>query len=193
MAASFLLHAAAFLAWRGTDVRPAGQRVAARVAAPTPGSAGALVGLRLAVSREEVPPPPRPQPILAEPEVSRLSPSHLEWLGAAQLLSRPGRPGGGSGSTEGGRSDGAGRSTPPVPRSLLPAWDPPAAVRGMEVLVRVHVDDLGRPTGEVELLPPTADREFNRRLVEKVRNMEYHPARREGAPVPGWAEITFVF
>jgi len=59
--------------------------------------------------------------------------------------------------------------------------------------VRVFVDAEGRPTGEVQLRPPTPNKRFNRKLIENVRRMEYYPARRNGLPVPGWAEITFVF
>lgn len=63
----------------------------------------------------------------------------------------------------------------------------------MRVTVHVHVDAKGRPSGEVRLDPPTPDSAFNRRLVDKIRRMEYEPARRNGEPVAGWAQITFVF
>ena len=63
----------------------------------------------------------------------------------------------------------------------------------MEVTVRVFVDAEGHPTGMVELDPPTPDDRFNRTIMEQVKNWEYQPARRDGSPVEGWAEITFIF
>ena len=63
----------------------------------------------------------------------------------------------------------------------------------MKVTIRVQVDAYGRPTGYVELVPPTPNKKFNRKLEDKARGMQYYPARLDGRPVPGWAEITFVF
>ncbi len=63
----------------------------------------------------------------------------------------------------------------------------------MRVTARVLVDAEGKPIGDVQLDPPTPDRDFNRRLVDKVLQMEYIPASRDGEPVEAWAEITFVF
>ena len=74
----------------------------------------------------------------------------------------------------------------------MPHWDPPGSVRGMEVTVRVFVDATGRP-GLVELDPPTPDEGFNRDIMRQVRAWEYRPALRDGTPVDGWAEITFIF
>ena len=62
----------------------------------------------------------------------------------------------------------------------------------MEVTVRVFVNASGRPS-LVELDPPTPDEDFNRDIVRQVRAWEYRPARRDGAAVEGWAEITFIF
>ena len=91
---------------------------------------------------------------------------------------------------EGGGVDGG--YIAPVPRSVVPHWDPPGSVRGMEVTVRIFVDATGRP-GLVELLPPTPDEGFNRDIIRQVRGWEYRPALRDGDPVDGWAEITFIF
>jgi hypothetical protein len=63
----------------------------------------------------------------------------------------------------------------------------------MRVTARVLVSAEGQPLGEVQLVPPTPDQAFNRRLVEKVLQMQYIPGRRDGEPVEAWAEITFVF
>lgn len=198
LAASVLLHVAAFLAVRGValplpfDAR-AGDR--ARALPPAPGT---LVDIRVTVVRERISPPPRPQLAVDAPRAVRAAPRPAPSAVAVRSaalrpvgLGTAGLPEGTTGGAgEGGGTEGV---VPPVPRSVFPEWDPPAAVRGMEVTVRVRVDAEGRPTGEVRLLPPTPDRSFNRRLLEKARRMEYHPARRGGVPVPGWAEITFVF
>lgn len=92
----------------------------------------------------------------------------------------------------GGAPDGEG-FVPPAPRSVAPEWDPPPAVRGQRVTLRIHVDARGRPTGPVELHPPTSVASFNRRLVRKARELRFRPARRDGRPVAAWAELTFVF
>jgi len=83
--------------------------------------------------------------------------------------------------------------SPPVPRSILPHWRPPPSLEGTDVVVRVFVDAGGRVGKAVELHPPTSDRGFNRRLARRVRKLEYRPALKGGRPVPGWAEIRFVF
>lgn len=188
-----MVHAAAFLLWTG--VPPfAPPSLATRSEAARSG--GALVALNLATPAPlHIPPPPRPLPAPPEVEVRRTleAPVSLSLASARALEGlRLQRSGSGHGPEPDGGS-GAEHLTAPVPRSLVPQWDPPADVRGMRVTVRVHVDALGRPTGEVWLDPPTPDRRFNRLLVRKVRGMRYHPARRNGRPVDGWAEITFVF
>lgn len=97
----------------------------------------------------------------------------------------------GSGAAGGGSADGG--FTPPVPRSLLPDWSPPEEVWGHRVTVRVEVDEQGRPTGRVELVPPTPSESFNRELRRRMRKLEFVPARRDGRAVTAWAEITFAF
>ncbi len=82
---------------------------------------------------------------------------------------------------------------PPVPVSILPDWALPRTVRGTSILVRVYVNRVGRATGLVELDPPTADRGFNQRLVDRVRTLRYRPALENGRPTAGWAEIRFAF
>ncbi|MFB6368305.1 MAG: energy transducer TonB, partial [Gemmatimonadota bacterium] len=104
---------------------------------------------------------------------------------------------GGGGSAAGEEGSGSpgepGRISPPVPRSLLPRWDPPPSVRGTRVTVHVEVGRDGRPTGRVRLEPPTGNESFDRRLREALTSIRYRPARRAGEPVVAWAEITFVF
>jgi outer membrane biosynthesis protein TonB len=57
----------------------------------------------------------------------------------------------------------------------------------------VEVDERGRPTGRVELEPPTPSPSFNRELRGRMARLEFLPARRDGRPVVAWAEITFTF
>lgn len=194
MSCSLLLHVLAFALWRGvTPIRS----LAGGAAEPARAVAGG--GLRAVQARlpaaREIPPPPAPVLDVATPEIEIAVDPGGEGFEPAPLevASRPGRgPASGPGAGPGG-SDATSPYVSPIPRSILPHWDPPASVRGMEVTVRVHVDARGRPTGRVELDPPTPDRGFNREIIERVRRMEYRPASRNGIPVAAWAEITFVF
>lgn len=196
MGASLLLHVLLFLLWRGQMPILQEQIPGERAFTPV-GGGGALqaVNASLPVARE-IPPPARPVLAIETPEVEvrevEVSLAGLELSPAAS----PGRlPGIGGGSGEGDGGDGSGDEdfVSPMPRSVLPHWDPPRSVKGMEVTVRIHVDASGRPTGEVVLVPPTPDRGFNREIEDRVRRMEYRPASRNGQPVDGWAEITFIF
>ncbi|MDX1577598.1 MAG: energy transducer TonB [Gemmatimonadota bacterium] len=193
---SVILHALAFFLFRGDAIRaeepPAGERPAAVVA-----GGGALRSVRVRLpERREIPPPPEPIPSIDVPEVE-VRDLEVEVVGSDELpvahaAALPGL-GGGPGRGDGGDAGTGNDYLAPVPRSILPHWDPPQAVRGMEVTVRVFVDEGGRPSGLVELHPPTPDESFNREIRERIRGMEYRPALRSGVPVAGWAEITFIF
>lgn len=193
--ASVLLHFALALAWRDAALTPPdpGAEAASerRAASSTPARGGALraVSVRRAGPVEI---PRRPEPVRAG-EDPDLDPSAVADAGLETgELARP-APGPGSG---GSSSDGSGGAVarPPVPRSVMPEWDAPPAVRGRTITVRVHVDSAGAPTGPVELLPRTPNEGFNRRLVRKVRTMRFAPARDgRGRPVAAWAELTFSF
>ncbi len=195
MLASALLHAFLLFAW----VRPAPEfERAARpgVDPDLPAGGGGLRALRVSMPRRiEIPPPPRPVLAVDMPEI-QVRETEIEV--ASELLPvgapapSPGRGVGiGAGDEGAGGGEGDGYVSP-VPRSVVPHWDPPSAVRGMEVTVRVFVDATGRP-GLVELDPPTPDEDFNRDIMRQVRAWEYRPALRHGTPVDGWAEITFIF
>jgi len=201
LALSILAHLALFLVWRVPAVGSAG----GAVSAPVPGVRSSGAGDRVLAVRVRpatpIPDPPPPVRVAAavepvpmpEPREVALEVGELPGRGAP----RPGTSDGDeAGSGRNGSSDGgAGRPEfrPPVPRSVLPEWDPPDEVRGSEVTVRVHVDSAGIPTGRVELHPRTSSRSFNRRLVEKVSRMRFSPARRGREPVAGWAVLTFIF
>lgn len=88
---------------------------------------------------------------------------------------------------------GEERYAQPIARAILPDWRPPRSLHGLAVTARVYVDAAGDPTGLVELVPPTRNRQVNREIVYRVRRLEYRPARRNGEPIAAWAEITFVF
>jgi TonB family protein len=196
MIASLLFHVLLFALWRGDlPVRPE-QTQGARPPSLA-GGGGAMQAVNAALPAvREIPPPPRPVVAIETPEIEvrdvRASLPGPDLMPAAQIASFPGV-GGGTGEGDGGEGDGAEDFVSPMPRSILPHWDPPSSVRGMEVTVRIHVDATGKPTGEVQLDPPTPDRGFNREIEDRVRRMDYRPASRNGSPVAGWAEITFIF
>jgi TonB family protein len=198
MLLSTAVHFAVFLMWRGgvplVELGP----IAQRAYAVAPGG-GSMHALELPLAPPvEIPPPPTPRLVIDAPVVEYDQPPIVLQGLALEPIANAGMPGLGTGLLGPGEADGSGSGsggdyTSPIPRSIVPHWDPPDAVRGLEVTVRVFVDEWGRPTGEVELDPPTPHRGFNREIVERVRRMEYRPARRNGRPVAGWAEITFVF
>lgn len=198
------LHASIFFLWR-RDLPPlpttvaAGLRTGDALAAE---GGGVMQAIAVAPARRiEIPPPPEkvsdldaPEVEISQPDDSRLM-ARTADLGAsfAGPRSGPGLPGATGRGDGGGDAEGRYRVTAPEPRSIIPEWDPPGDVRGMQVMVRVLVDPYGRPTGDVELRPRTPDAGFNRRLIEKVLQMDYRPARRHGRPITAWAEMTFVF
>lgn len=193
LAASVALHAALFALWRGAPEAAAGPATSGAAAArPSPSEYMRAIRLRsVAPSPSPIPKPPAPVTAAAP----RAVPVDAAGEGAriAVSLERPtagGAVGGGGGAPGGG---GASHLTPPVPRSVYPEWDPPGSVRGTTVTVRVRVDSTGCPVGPVQLAPPTADEDFNRRLRERVRRMRFAPARLAGRPVEAWAEMTFRF
>lgn len=192
--ASVAVHAAAFAVARRAALRPPATLSTAEASREPPDatvrSPDALRAVRVAETREiEIPPPP--EDVSAEPaEVREPGEAAGAALAASGLEARGfRRPSHGTG----GSARGAPVS-PPVPRSVLPEWDPPDEVRGLTVRVRVRVDSAGRPVGPVELRPETPSESFDVRLVKKVLEMRFSPARTaDGRPVQGWAELTFSF
>lgn len=190
---SAVLHAAVFFAWRSGPSVAGGPAEASEAVRPL-NLGGALQAVSFSLARPfEIPAPPEPADLTDEPliDVPEIAGALTPTLGTPGLRSADAS---GSGAARGPGLGGTGaRTTSPVPRSLIPEWNPPDEVRGTRVTARVRVDADGNPVGEVLLLPPTPNREFNRALVEKVLRMEYIPAQRDGRPVEAWAEITFVF
>ncbi|MEN8144118.1 MAG: energy transducer TonB [Gemmatimonadota bacterium] len=205
MGLSVLLHAALIFGFRG-DLEPLSTTVAAGQRAGDPVAAaggGILQAMNIALPNQiEVPPPPEIVPDLDEPELEVTEPPEERLSPSRDLASATSFPGNdrrvgvaravGRGDA-GADAEGLYRVTAPEPRSIIPEWDPPREVKGMQVMVRVLVDERGAPLGDVELRPPTPNRGFNKRLREKVLRMDYKPARRQGRAISGWAEMTFIF
>lgn len=205
MGLSVLLHAAVIFGFRA-DLEPLSTTVAVGQRAGDPVAAaggGVLQAMNIALPRQvEVPPPPEAVPDLDEPEFEISEPPEDRFSPMRDLASATSFPGNsrrvgiaratGRGDA-GADAEGLYRVTAPEPRSIIPEWNPPREVKGMQVMVRVLVDERGAPLGDVELRPPTPNRGFNDRLREKVLNMDYKPARRQGRAISGWAEMTFIF
>lgn len=192
---SVLLHALVFLLWGGKAPDREGEAPGARRPVLTAGGGG-LRAVRVSLpQRRDIPPPPRP--VLAV-EVPKVEIRELEIsIPGAELLpvGAPGRfpgLGGGPGQGDGGEGGAGDGYISPIPRSVVPHWNPPRSVRGMEITARVFVDANGHPS-LVELDPPTPDAAFNREIIRQLRRWEYRPAELHGAAVEGWAEITFIF
>ena len=205
-AVSLLVHLAILLLWQ-VDPLSLGNTIAAgpRTGDPIAAAGGGAmqsVSYRLP-EKIEVPPPPekfvvdeRPIEIemVEEPQIAALDLSTA--LGEAREMATtpgPGIPGmtgqGDGGSDESGNS----RLLDGTPRSLIPEWDPPEDVRGMEVTVRVLINERGHPL-EVRLQPQTPNRGFNSKLIKKARLMEFNPVRdRSGRPIQEWTEFVLVF
>lgn len=205
MGLSVLLHAALIFGF-GADLEPLSSTVAVGQRAGDPVAAaggGVLQAMNIALPSEiEVPPPPEVMPDLDEPELEVTEPPEDRLNPSRDLASAASFPGNGrqvglarsvGRGDAGADAEGLYRVTAPEPRSIIPEWDPPREVKGMQVMVRVLVDDRGAPLGDVELLPPTPNRRFNDRLRDKVLSMDYKPARRQGRAISGWAEMTFIF
>jgi TonB family protein len=196
MVVSLIFHVLIFVLWRGDLPLLPEQTEGARPRSLAAGGGALQAVTAVLPAVREIPPPPKPVMAIETPEIEvrdvQASLPGLDLTPAAHVASFPGV-GGGTGEGDGGDGDGSEDFVSPMPRSILPHWDPPNSVRGMEVTVRIHVDAEGKPTGEVQLEPPTPDRGFNREIEERVRRMEYRPASRNGLPVAGWAEITFIF
>lgn len=205
LAISAAFHALLLFGWRappaeGPGSLSAGPRAGDYRAAE---GGGEMTALAIAAPRPiEVPAPPQTRPQVRDPEFRVTEPERHVITASlngpsggtpAEGRSGPGLPGV-DGAGDGG-SDRAGRDrrSPPTPRSITPRWDPPQELRGRRVTLRVHVDALGEPTGEIEIQPRIADSGFEKQLRKDVLAMDFLPARRDGRPVADWAELTLTF
>jgi len=194
---SLAVHALAFLAWRGAAPPFEPAREASSGPAVALDAGGAMQAIHATLPRRvEIPPPPRPKLSPDAPRIEELTLEQAAPAFADAAISFPGGGAAGRGESVGtaaGAGGGGDDLRAPYPRALIPQWEAPRDVKGVQVTVRVHVDAAGMPTGEVQLEPPTPNGKFNDLLRRRVREMRYYPARRNGNPVPGWAEITFIF
>lgn len=194
MAASAVLHSLILLLWVGEAPELEGASRGGPNREPAVGGGG-LRSVQVSMpERTEITPPPKPVVAVDVPEVELREVEVAQIGGDLLPVGRPSPlPGLGGGPGQGTGGDGSGDGyTSPVPRSVVPHWDPPGSVRGLEVTVRVFVDATGRPS-LVELDPPTPDDGFNREIMRQARAWDYRPAQRHGVAVEGWAEITFIF
>lgn len=203
MAASAALHLVAVLLWTGEPgpTGPAGDSVAAQTRPQGRGLRAVAARVRTAPTSRpeerarpvpvEVPPPATATATLVRLDSVPVRAPSPAW-GDGRDGEGPAADGSGAGEGTAG-AGGSGELSPPVPRSLLPDWSPPEEVRGHRVTVRVEVDPRGRPTGRVELVEPSPSESFNRELRRRMTRLEFLPARRDGRPVTGWAQITFTF
>ncbi len=192
MGLSLGIHLVLFLFWR-VPVPAASPFAAAGPRAGDDRSAsGSMQALRLATAPPRPIVPPRvPVPVPLEIEPLELEdPAEVDF--SSLLGERPGEgedsgPGEGEGRGSGGTAaEGMSRTVPPSPRSMIL---PPSnrSLRDGEVEVWVYVLETGRVAADsVRLMPPTSDRDFNRRLIREAARWVFEPARRGGAPVAAW-------
>ncbi len=196
MGVSIAFHLVLFLFWRIPAPRVSPFAAAGPRAGDNRAASGSMQALNLAMA------PPRPiiPPRVPTPVLTDIDPVNFEEAVEVDFSSllgeRPGE-GEGPGLEEGeGRGDGGtaaeGRSRviPPSPRSMIL---PPSNrnLRDREVEVWVFVLETGRVAADsIRLLPPTSDRDFNRRLMQEAARWMFEPARRGGVPVAAWFRYT---
>lgn len=205
-ALSLLVHVLLLFGWRTSNLND--QRSLA--AGPRAGDfraasgGGEMQAIAIAAPRPIViPAPPSNVPRFDEPDVDVQEPERSVLTaalsgpsGGAAAMGENGGPGraeadgGGDGGSD---AQGDDRHSEASPRSITPLWDPPRDVKGMRVTVRVQLDALGKPTGEIQVEPRIPDSGFDRELRKGLLSMDYFPARRDGLAVADWAEMTFVF
>lgn len=108
--------------------------------------------------------------------------------------------GGGSGTGQGagvGSNSGPGVGDhryvlAPEPRSVIyPFEQAPQSIKGWQFNIRFWVDDRGRVT-KVEVEPPIEDQSFLRKLLERMYQWTFYPARMaDGSAVEGELVITY--
>lgn len=88
----------------------------------------------------------------------------------------------------------ADRSTPQPVRSPAPRYPRDAQRRGQSgtVLLRVHVDRNGEPSG-VDLVQSSGSRSLDRAAVDAVRRWRFDPAIANGQPIDGVVQVPITF
>lgn len=176
--------------------------------APAPASAAAPRVEQVAA------PPPEPEPVAEDellfplPELARVEPQEnsaisLESLGLGASKGQSSGPGsgGGIGSGEGtGIGAGVGPGTggdggavlAPEPRQVVyPFEEAPASIKGREFQIHFWVDRRGR-VKRVEISPKIEDNGFRKKLIERMLQWVFYPARTfSGSPVEGELIISY--
>ncbi len=193
--ASIVLHAIVFFLWRAPS--PATPSNADSIRVIDVDASMRAVGIASLTADRAVPLARRPVLAIEMPEIeTREFALSLPGSGLRRIAVTwppPAAPRGYGSDPADAEGEATGTTLPPVPQAILMNWVVPQAVLGMKVNARVWVTSVGRAVGTVELDPRTPDRGFNRRVADRVRQIGYRPALRNGLPVPGWVEITFVF
>lgn len=101
--------------------------------------------------------------------------------------------GSGIGTGEGPGTGGEGGAVlAPEPRSVIyPFEEPPGEIKGAQFAIRFWVDERGRVT-KVEIEPEITDRKFRQKLVERLRQWLFYPARTlSGDAVKGQLVVSY--
>lgn len=204
---ALLVHAAAFLSFRGTHL-PRSPFAAAgpRAGDDRAAAGGGMQALQLRPPRTTaIPRPPVP---LVPTEVSVQVPEEEPQLEAPRLdlslkdlegqIGHDKGPAIGQGLPDGtGKGDGGtareGRLNvvPPRVRGLIWPPDPPDGVRGKKVTVWVFVTAEGRVLADsTRLQPPTGDRGYDRKLRDQASRWVFDPALKNGKPIAEWFPYT---
>lgn len=199
LGASILVHAAVLLYFPARSVLLSPDAAAGPRAGDDRAAAGGMqtVTLRTPPTRPVVP-PPIPVPTLAEMEPVEFEPeTTLEPASIQGDFPGPDvGPGLDNGTGEGDGGDAAeGRFRLEAPTLLgvtMPIPPEDDRVRGQEVEVWVFVDERGRVIPDsTRLRPPTANGDYNRRLIRDAAEWTFEPARREGMAVSSWAQVSY--
>ena len=159
-------------------------------------ASGSMQALNLSTPRS-VPLVPPLVPLVTAIEIE---PMDFEEVAAVDVSSLTGRGLGleglgisaGTGRGDGGTGDeGLFRMVPPAPRGMIiPPFN--QRLKGSEVEVWVFVDERGRVVPDsTRLRPPTADRDYNRRLIREAAEWVFQPATQGGRPVATWFPYRF--
>ncbi len=155
---------------------------------------------------------PRPVVVATQPETTapvvrrppQLETVRLPGRGAGAGGTGPGAGGGTGGGVGTGHGTGIGSGEGPgtggdggdviAPREraiVFPFEDAPPSSRGVTYTVRFYVDERGRPT-RIEIWPEIADKDFRKKVMERMRQWTFYPARTlDGRNVKGQYVTTY--
>lgn len=192
MGVSLLLHLLLFLTWPDDPLLVSPFSAAGPRAGDDRAAAGSMqaMNIRVPPSRPITPPPVpvftlEPVEMIEFDEEAELEPSAFAGDAPGEMEG-PGLEDG-TGEGDGGNAEeGLFRVVPPVPRGMI--WPPESdKLDDIDLEVWVWVDARGRVVPDsTTLRQPTADRDFNRRLIAEASEWIFEPAKRGGEPVGSW-------